>query len=537
LQQSSGKEQPLRPSSKSNNPGRNRPSRTRSVVTAVTFTLAALFGVTGCEVKSFIDPGEVGRWEHTPLLLPILRTLDTGIEEPTDGWASATDPVPADLVFTPTDYIISPNDLLQVTISDLTGPGTETPRTVRVADNGTVILPLLDEIVVAGLKETDLQRTIKKAYRDANLVQDANVSVTVLESRARTFSIIGSVGNPGEYQIVKKDFRLIDALILARDAGGGEYLYIYRRDEPKVSETPPPPIKQGGDVAPAPTTAPSETPAGPDILAPRSQAWRIDLLRPRNTPARMQVQTDNPQIIPPTPPPPPPPPEPSAAPVEAATQPTGSDGRYIMLDGRPVLVGGATQPATDFAPAATAPVEVPPMPSPTAEPFTFQDLGPVSGERVIRVPLSQLKEGDFRFNLVVRPGDTIIVPFPKTGVYYMGGHVQRTGVYSLTGPKVTLKQAVIAAGMLDQVAIPQRTDVIRRIGTDREVFARVDLDAIFAGKAPDMFLKPDDTVMVGTNFFAPFISAIRNGFRFSYGFGFFYDRNFGSDSGNNNNNN
>jgi hypothetical protein len=99
-------------------------------------------------------------------------------------------------------------------------------------------------------------------------------------------------------------------------------------------------------------------------------------------------------------------------------------------------------------------------------------------------------------------------------------------VYSLTGRQITLKQAVVSAGMLDGVAIPQRMDLIRRLGPDREVFARLNLDGIFAGTEPDIFLKPYDQVMVGTNFLAPFIAAIRGGFRITYGFGFLYDRNY-----------
>ena len=38
--------------------------------------------------------------------------------------------------------------------------------------------------------------------------------------------------------------------------------------------------------------------------------------------------------------------------------------------------------------------------------------------------------------------------------------------------------------------------------------------------------KPDDQVQVGTHFVAPFIAAVRNGFRITYGFGFLYDRNY-----------
>lgn len=560
-------------------------------MTAAAMTAGSLLATTGCEVKSFIDPAELGRYEHQPLLLPILRKLDTGIEEPSDEWANATDPVPADLVFTSQDYVISAGDAINISISDLTGPGTDSNRVYRVTDSGMVNLPLVSEVRAANLTESQLQNAIKKAYKDARLLEDANVTVVVVEARGRTFSILGAVGNPGEYQILKKDFRLLDALVLARDAASGpgtDYLYIYRKEPAQAQELPP--SGEGGGTAPggaapaAPSpagpVAPPTTSPGPDILTPRSQgrspqknmhAWRIDLLQPRMLQATPASDAPAPagsvkvepisgaSATPPTPATPPADSTPAAnqpaptptTPTPSANTPPAPEGRYILLDGKPVLINSATQPASDLVPTITpeAPLAAPMTPSPQAnpstpstassEPFAFRDLTPPSGERTIRVPLPQLRNGDFRYNVVVRPGDLIIVPTPRSGVYYMGGHIARTGVYSLTGPKVTLKQAVVAAGMLDQVAIPQRTDVIRRIGTDREVFARVNLDAIFSGKQPDIFLKPDDTVMVGTNFFAPFIAAIRNGFRFSYGFGFFADRNLGDDifgTTNNNNN-
>jgi protein involved in polysaccharide export with SLBB domain len=140
-----------------------------------------------------------------------------------------------------------------------------------------------------------------------------------------------------------------------------------------------------------------------------------------------------------------------------------------------------------------------------------------------------------KYNIVIRPKDVIVAQNLPVGVYYMGGHVNRGGAFSLTGQKVTLREAVIAAGMFDQLAIPARTDIIRRIrsgtreGGDRQVFVRVDLDRIFTGQAPDIYLKPDDNVMVGTNALAPFIAAARGAFRLTYGFGFIYDRNFAID--------
>ncbi|CAA9440219.1 MAG: hypothetical protein AVDCRST_MAG64-4134, partial [uncultured Phycisphaerae bacterium] len=71
------------------------------------------------------------------------------------------------------------------------------------------------------------------------------------------------------------------------------------------------------------------------------------------------------------------------------------------------------------------------------------------------------------------------------------------------------------------------------LGPDREVFVRVNLAKIFEGEAPDIYLKPDDQVLVGTNMLAPFIAAVRGAFRFTYGFGFLYDRNFAAEENQN----
>lgn len=135
-----------------------------------------------------------------------------------------------------------------------------------------------------------------------------------------------------------------------------------------------------------------------------------------------------------------------------------------------------------------------------------------------------------RYNIIVRPRDLIIVQNLAVGNYFMGGHIARPGAYTLNGSHLTLKQAVMAAGMFDALAIPQRTDVVRRLRPNQEVFVRVDMDKIFGGQQPDMYLKPDDQIMVGTNALAPFLAALRGAFRITYGFGFLYDRNFAVNS-------
>jgi protein involved in polysaccharide export with SLBB domain len=480
----------------------------------------------------WIDPSEVGRYHKDPLIRPILDRLTSGIDEPDVMFAQATDPKPEDLVVTPHDYQIGKGDLLAVSITDLVGPQVETLKQMRVSETGKISLPLIGQIQAEGLTEAQLEVAIQQAYADASLIAKAQVSVTVIEARNRTFSISDAVGAPGQYAIINSDFRLLDALVLARGVQNPtvEYIYVYRKlksDEPHT----------GGSTT-APAAAPASAPSN-DMLAPKSEAIQA------NKPVYLQTTGD------------------AAAPAanSPASAPSEEQGRFIIIDGKPVLVQG-TKPATGTTPAANeaapaapvapttpaepvapTPAEHPTTPAPAVAPttpnvastaapataagqFEFNELTEPNDIRVIKVPYQALKNGELKYNIVIRSQDMIIVPQPVIGEYYMGGHVLRTGVYSLTGRNISLKQAVIAAGMLDQVAIPEQTSLVRRIGGDKEVYCRIDLAAIFAGEQPDIFLKPDDQVMVGTNALAPFVAAIRGAFRITYGFGFLYDRNF-----------
>lgn len=222
--------------------------------------------------------------------------------------------------------------------------------------------------------------------------------------------------------------------------------------------------------------------------------------------------------------------------------PSGDDtgGRIGTIDGRTRVIGTQPDgvepgPAPETPPTGTAGggnvPALPPTTGPGAKPFEFgtttQEDSPT---RVIRVPYDALRRGEFQYNIVIRPYDSIVVPQPLTGEYYMGGHVGQPGVYSLTGRRINLMQAVVSAHMLDGVAVPERAYVVRRVHrgmTDQSLFVKVDLSQIFAGKQADVYLKPNDVVLVGTSVFMPFISAVRSSFRFTYGFGFLYDQNFG----------
>jgi hypothetical protein len=151
-------------------------------------------------------------------------------------------------------------------------------------------------------------------------------------------------------------------------------------------------------------------------------------------------------------------------------------------------------------------------------------------QRVIRVPLKPLLAGKQSVNIVIRPGDVIRVPGLESGNVYMGGTIARPGSFQLpANGRLTLMRAVFSAGGLAETSIPERVDLTRMVGRDRQATIRLNLREIAKGTQPDIYLKADDQINFGTNFWALPLALVRNGFRASYGFGFLLDRNFGND--------
>ncbi len=459
-------------------------TRTLSQVAMPAAMLGVMFVSTGCvdEPKSFFDPSQMGRLKTGQHVMPILSTLAVGAEEARSEYAGARDVQQDDLSETVADYLISPNDLLSISISDLIATNADSVRTIRVSQTGRISLPNLPQpLKVEGLTEGQLERAIHDAYRDEKIVNDARVTVSVIEARGRTYSVMGAVGAPNVYVIYDNDFRLLDALVAAHDltsSVGIDTIYVVRKRK-----------TAGGDVAPA---APA-TRNGVDPLAPQSMA------KPQPRKSVMLMQDGK--------------------------APEG--GIVVTSEGKEMTVNqpAATSPTADGVAPAPGAVAVPAR----GGSFEFNALKEPDNREVIRIPYAALRAGELKYNIVIKPGDLIWVPPPVVGEYYMGGNVLAPGAYSLAARKITLSQAIVAARGLNEVAWPSRTEVVRRLPGDQQVFVRVDLDKIFAGEAPDLYLKPDDRVNVGTNVIAPFLAAFRNGFRLTYGFGFLYDRNYAAD--------
>lgn len=462
---------------------------------AVALATGLLLSITG-GCKSLLDQSEVTRGPVADrLVVPILDSIDA-VDEAKTEFAGAMDVTPEDLKPINSDYLISRNDQITISVFDLVNLGVESVRTARVSETGMLSLPMLQEpVVAAGLTESELQKAIAAKYKEAGLLPNAQVAVTVVEAIGRTFNITGSVVRPGQYSIRESDFRMLQALTAAGDATFPvEYAYVIRK---RASEKP---SDQGKVEKPGTTTNPPPT-TEPTDLAPKTEGEAV--ARPVMAMAATPDKEGD------------------------AKEPTaGNEGRFGTVEGKTVLISPTTQTAgvvSGVAVPATQPAE-------SAKPQPPYEFGAGAqadeDQRVIRVGLAALKNGDLSQNIVIRPGDMIYVPVPLTGVYYMYGHVLAPGAYNFAGQKVSLMNAIAAARGLSPMAVPSRTDVVRRIGGNKQVFVRVDLYKIFEGREPDIFLKPNDMVQVGTDFYPPFLAAVRGAFRITYGFGFLYDRNY-----------
>ena len=515
------------------------------VITVIFVLLVLSTYLTGCGDK-FLDPTQIGRFRPVPAVNVILDSLGVAEETPSV-WEQAEDPKPIDIVVFETDYVFGPGDVVRISIFELLQERAPFVSDYIVTETGKVSIPEIGIIEVKGLTESQLEEEIKQIL-SPSILKDPSISVALISSQQRTFSISGNgVPGPSRYLIPRYDFRLTDALATAGGISQFNISYIYVSRAVTGEEAMVESIESGDTESPGePELQIDPEKEMLEIIAPYADRQRLlysqglvitssemiidKELAEAALPDGFERSDDDDQE------------EMDVEKIlESSTELVGREtidkpineepkGRveWIFQDGRwvPIQIGPTepTEPVVKIEQGKAAS----PLRKSLPDKFDWDQIGTGGIQRrVIRIPADELASGDPRYNIVIRPGDSIQVPVDIIGEFYIMGNTNFQGFINLTGRPMTLKMAIAAAGGLGPLSWPKRCEVIRRIGKEKEEIVIVDLDKIARGEQPDFFIKPNDLINVGTHPTARWRAVLRNAFRATYGFGFIYDRNFG----------
>ena len=123
------------------------------------------------------------------------------------------------------DYVLGPGDQLRIHESNVP----ELPEgPIALGGDGSVALPLVGRVVLAGMTSTQAEAELGKRYKDYLVRPD--ISVSVVEYLSQPVSVLGSVRTPGVQQ-VRGNRTLVEMLSLAGGLApdAGSRLKISRR--------------------------------------------------------------------------------------------------------------------------------------------------------------------------------------------------------------------------------------------------------------------------------------------------------------------
>lgn len=477
-------------------------------------SLLPLLGLAGCEWDSFMDPSVTGRFEETAIRVPILDRIAV-IEADQEDTIQPTEIQPSDLIAEPAIYKVGPGDLLTIDIFEFISPGQPYVIQRSVDERGFITIPQIGAVNVSELTEAEIRNKIADLL-DPDFVRDPVVSVVAETKRRSSYNVIGGVGASNAFYIPEPNFRLLDAIATAGGIPDTVKKIRIVRQVPLKREVE---LGHGSPGRPEDETSPPldvDVPAPPpteeeDILdlidrAIEGEGGRPAALGSSGDSDRTQRNSRQPDA--------------GNQPAIDIAPPGGQagqgEGEWAYLGGKWVFVARSPEAAALSAQAEAQ--------------ERAQEFDQLVTQRVIEIPVEPLMDGLASYNIVIRPNDIIMIPPPRQGLVHLDGEIARGGTLAIpTNGRLTLKRAIAAAGGLGPLAIPERVEIHRMLSDNQEAIVMLNYRAISEGAEPDVYLKPDDLIKVGTTWYAAPLAVLRNGFRTSYGFGFLLDRNFGND--------
>jgi len=422
----------------------------------------------------------------------------------------------------PADYILGPDDILEITIPGLFEGAEVHPIRVQVMASGEIHLPMVGPVLVGSKNLLRAQEDITKAYADGFLV-DPRVNVTLAEKSMTSIIVLGKVQQPGVHILPKFENDVGHALAAA---GGlleesADVIEIHRRIPQQVRKLSKlaTPNRQGGhpvQLARFIDEAPGLSYWVPDDqVKPDSTAIPLD--SPNTVSQIAQVPATTGQFVDwsdPTYS------EPWAAPISNSTLgrpqilPSQSSLERQMIRPPPVIpapVALASQPnrmrQLDLRPAPRSQV--------TAQP----EQRVIEGDKeILRIPLRQLGPSQLsKDDITLQPGDVVVVPSRRHEVFYVVGRLSTTNNVRFTigdrerelgvgfvlprEREIDVVTAVVMAGYIDPIDSPTTVTVQRADPYGNPLLIHVDLikarydakETVLVQAGDIIYLNPDSS--------------------------------------------
>ena len=180
--------------------------------------------------------------------------------------------------------MLAPGDLLEISVA--TGHSEEkvTPTLARVADDGTVSVPVIGPVPVAGLEAFDASQNITNLAIQRGMYKHPLVTVEIKSKAVNRITVLGAVKEQGVHEIARGSSDLISALAAAGGLTDDADSVIEIIRQPKfglaANEAPPLPgiTAEGSEIQLAAYQNIGQTPSPqqtPGWMAPRTM--QIDL--------------------------------------------------------------------------------------------------------------------------------------------------------------------------------------------------------------------------------------------------------------------
>ena len=110
-----------------------------------------------------------------------------------------------------TDDVLGPGDSVRITVFQNPDLTTE----ARISSQGTVRMPLVGLVELKGKTLDSAVALVTQRLKDGQILNDPEVSITLLQIRSRQVSVLGQVARPGRYVLDETSTRLADILAQA----------------------------------------------------------------------------------------------------------------------------------------------------------------------------------------------------------------------------------------------------------------------------------------------------------------------------------